>query len=224
VEYLPVEWHESFTIQSQRRLHTGSSVAGNRPSGVTIDDISLRTIPQMRQFANDTLMDVLYFMSPEHHDTIIDIVVNEMNFVVQKCRDLTGFKGDISVVGHSLGSIITWDILDHQIPRELTSESHGCRSEESYVAPETAGPDREEFNDASSDPRDPPEVTSPPVPQIRQEVTYPQLNFAVDNAFMLGSPIAVFLMMRNQREPLRQDFSLKGCSRVFNIFHPYDPV
>jgi hypothetical protein len=224
VEYLPVEWHESFTVQSQRRLHTGSSIPGNRPSGVTIDDISLRTIPQMRQFANDTLMDVLYFMSPEHHDIIIDIVVNEMNFVVQKFRDLTGFKGDISVVGHSLGSIITWDILDHQIKRGLTSESHGCRSVESSAAPETAGPDGEECHDASSDPRDPPELTSSPVPQIRQEVTYPQLDFAVDNAFMLGSPIAVFLMMRNHREPLRQDFSLEGCSRVFNIFHPYDPV
>jgi hypothetical protein len=224
VEYLPVEWHESFTIQSQRRLHAGSSVDGNRPSGVTIDDISLRTIPQMRQFANDTLMDVLYFMSPEHHDIIIEIVVNEMNVVVQKFRDLTGFQGDISVVGHSLGSVITWDILDHQIPRVLTSESHGRRSVESSAAPETAGSDTEESHDANSDPRDPPELTSPSVPQIRQEVTYPQLDFAVDNAFMLGSPIAVFLMMRNQREPLRQDFSLKGCSRVFNIFHPYDPV
>jgi hypothetical protein len=224
VEYLPVEWHESFTIQSQRRLRTGSSVAGNGPSGVTIDDISLRTIPQMRQFANDTLMDVLYFMSPEHHDIMIDIVVNEMNFVVHKFRDLTGFQGDISVVGHSLGSIITWDILDHQLRQGLMPESHGRRNVESSEAPETAGPDREEFHDASSVPQDPPERTSPVDPQSRQEVTYPQLDFAVDNAFMLGSPIAVFLMMRNQREPLRQDFSLNGCSRVFNIFHPYDPV
>jgi hypothetical protein len=54
--------------------------------------------------------------------------------------------------------------------------------------------------------------------------SYPQLSFAVDNAFLLGSPCAVFLMIRNQRAPLSQDFSLKGCSRVFNIFHPYDPV
>ena len=46
----------------------------------------------------------------------------------------------------------------------------------------------------------------------------------VDNAFMLGSPVAVFLMIRNQRKPLTTDFTLSGCSRVFNIFHPYDPV
>jgi hypothetical protein len=33
----------------------------------------------MREFANDTLMDVLFFMSPEHHDIIIDVVTNELN-------------------------------------------------------------------------------------------------------------------------------------------------
>jgi hypothetical protein len=53
---------------------------------------------------------------------------------------------------------------------------------------------------------------------------YPQLDFKVDNAFMLGSPIAVFLMIRNQRKPLSPDFKLEGCESVFNIFHPYDPV
>ena len=65
-------------------------------------DISLRTIPSMREFANETLVDVLLFMvhgtihwacfrvsltfsdlllpqSPEHHDIIIDIVTREMN-------------------------------------------------------------------------------------------------------------------------------------------------
>ena len=66
-----------------------------------IGDVSLRTIPQIRQFANDTLMDVLYFMLPEHHDIIIDIVVREMNTVVQKFRALTGYQGDVSLIGHS---------------------------------------------------------------------------------------------------------------------------
>jgi hypothetical protein len=44
-----------------------------------MQDISLRTIPNMREFANDTLMDVLFFMSPQHHDIIIDVVTHEMN-------------------------------------------------------------------------------------------------------------------------------------------------
>lgn len=53
---------------------------------------------------------------------------------------------------------------------------------------------------------------------------YPQLNFVTKNAFMLGSPISVFLKIRNQEQSLAADFYLKGCRCVFNIFHPYDPV
>lgn len=54
VEYLPIEWHEAFTIASQRRK--GPSV-NEGEEAVFIQDISLRTIPNMREFANDTLMD-----------------------------------------------------------------------------------------------------------------------------------------------------------------------
>jgi hypothetical protein len=196
VEYLPVEWHESFAIQSTRRhLSDSASTSSELRSETSINDISLRTIPNLRQFANDTLMDVLYFMSPEHHDLIIDIVVFELNYVVERFRRLTGFQGNISIAGHSLGSIITWDILDHQLKSPAASTP--------VVQPEcTTSEDRLELFTAQ----------------------YPQLEFEVDNAFMLGSPIPVFLMIRDQRHPLSVDHTLRGCPRVFNIFHPYDPV
>ncbi len=51
---------------------------------------------------------------------------------------------------------------------------------------------------------------------------YPQLNFEVMNNFMIGSPLAVFFMLRNER--LADDYHLPGCRKVFNIFHPHDPV
>lgn len=72
VEYLPVEWHEAFSFQSQRQREIAVDVGsrGLRSTNATMNDISLRTIPQMRAFANDTLMDVLYFMSPTHHDIV----------------------------------------------------------------------------------------------------------------------------------------------------------
>ena len=79
VEYLPVEWHESFSILTQRRAPLLQSSSTSTGETVMINDISLRTIPNMREFANDTLMDVLFFMSPEHHDVIIDVVTHEMN-------------------------------------------------------------------------------------------------------------------------------------------------
>jgi hypothetical protein len=247
VEYLPVEWHESFTIQSQRRLLTSTA---SHTGNFSINDISLRTIPQLRQFANDTLMDVLYFMSPEHHDIIIDIVVSEMNYIVERFRSLTGFKGDVSLVGHSLGSIITWDILDNQrVPMASSEPSERTTShQEEPQVKEPSSDSNTETISASNKGEDPDSVSpqqEAPQPYVSQEredprqpycvsqeqedafhetTAYPQLSFNVDNAFMLGSPIPVFLMIRNQRKPLSPDFTLVGCSRVFNIFHPYDPV
>ena len=264
VDYLPVEWHEAFTIHSQRRRTTDSPFGLRqqrpptlRPANVMIGDISLRTIPQMRQFANDTLMDVLYFMSPEHHDIITDIVVREMNCVVRKFRSLTGYQGNVSLIGHSLGSIISWDILKNQVPKTSLSTKTHTRKDTDEV-PVVDSMDEETYFDASpaaedvaatvSDrDADDPEFTSsnpsehhPPLSQAEESIpestasnkdsqqmpkpAYPQLSFIVDSAFMLGSPIAVFLMIRNQRNPLSKDFRLSGCSRVFNIFHPYDPV
>jgi len=226
VEYLPVEWHEAFSIETKRRS-LGSGLAEQTDSNFTINDVALRTIPQLRQFANDTLMDVLYFMSPEHHDIIIDIVVNEMNFVVERFKALTGFTGDTSVVGHSLGSIITWDILENQRVSNANVPSDKLAQMLHDVPERTISPSQVQSGATATEYTldNDPESVSPLVEETVQRLSnYPQLSFNVDNAFMLGSPIAVFLMIRNPRKPLATDYTLGGCSQIFNIFHPYDPV
>ena len=229
VEYLPVEWHEAFSILSQRRTPTVSVPDTNcGEDHVMLKDISLPTIPKMREFANDTLMDVLYFMSPEHHDIIIDIVTNEMNVVVEKLRQLTGFSGSVSIIGHSLGSIISWDILSNQrlaaasnvLDVDFGDEDHMC-------AGEANGSSQSLLSDygtaRSEEASEGPETDRPPLSvSIQPAFSYPQLDFQVENFFLMGSPVAVFLMIRNQRKPLHESFYLSGCRRVFNIFHPYD--
>ncbi|CAN0465401.1 unnamed protein product [Ascophyllum nodosum] len=54
--------------------------------------------------------------------------------------------------------------------------------------------------------------------------TFPQVSARVENVFCLGSPIGMFLMIRGQHRGLGKGFKLPGCRRLFNIFHPYDPV
>ena len=112
-------------------------------------------------------------MEPKHHKLMLDIVCAEMNTVVGKYRKLTGFVGQISLLSHSLGSVITWDILSNQIQRET-------------------------------------------------------LSFDVVHSFMCGSPVAVFLMMRNQdtgaQHSTLQHDELPRCRRIYNCFHPYDPI
>lgn len=223
LRYLPVEWHEAFSIETKRRSRSpGMAEQAAVESNFTINDVALRTIPQLRQFANDTLMDVLYFMSPEHHDIIIDIVVNEMNFVVDRFKALTGFSGDTSVVGHSLGSIITWDILENQRMPSANSSSDRLAQMLHDVPERTISPSQLQSGSVTTEYScdNDPESISPFFEEKAQRLsTYPQLAFNVDNAFMLGSPIAVFLMIRNPRKPLPTDFTLGGCSQIFNIFH-----
>jgi hypothetical protein len=79
-------------------------------------------------------------------------------------------------------------------------------------------------NNSLSDRSVTPELTSPGLLGMPPLRSYPRLSFKVQNFFLLGSPVPVFLMIRNQSKPLSEDFSLPGCSRVFAIHHPYDPV
>lgn len=187
VDYIPVEWHEKFN-----RLSRKSKV---KTRDASLHDITLNTIPSMRALANDTLLDLMYFMSPEYHDLLIDIVTEELNTVVCKANKYGGkfFSGKVSIMAHSLGSIITWDILSHQL---LPHEQDIQASSES----------------TSSD------------SQSLQEARYPQLTFEVTNTFMIGAPVPVFLLIRNQHRPMNPEYCLPACPRFFNIFHPYDPV
>lgn len=90
-----------------------------------------------------------------------------------------------------------WDILSHQIPTDKGTTQRSTNGDlDELVRRERTVP--------------------------LEAAVYPQLNFQVVNNFMIGSPVSVFLMMRN--EQLTQDYSLPGGTQVFNIFHPYDPV
>jgi hypothetical protein len=234
VEYIPVEWHEAFALQSRRtpfaaqqqQLQRGVSPPGTRattPKKETprLEHISLNTIPGLRSFVNDTLLDVLYFLSPEYHEKIISIVTAEMNLVFSKFQQLSGdafSSGRVSIVGHSLGSVITWDILAHQM---------ALGGDETYEI--DPSPIIAQNDTATIDPNcclSPIRRTEPSSPRsVLVETTYyPQLSFSVFNTFMIGSPISVFLMIRNQHQPMGEGYSLPGCKRVFNIFHPYDPA
>ena len=179
VEYIPIEWHEKFNSLSRQDI--------NDSTNPTLRDITLNTIPYMRALANDTLLDVMYFMAPEYHQLLIDIVSEEMNLVVGKVRKYLGqdFSGKISIIGHSLGSIISWDILSNQIPSVKWKS-----------------------------------VESP----LQKISNYPQLTFEPTCLFMIGAPMPVFLLLRNPHNPLPHDYQLPTCRRVFNVFHPFDPV
>ncbi|XP_068167705.1 phospholipase DDHD2 isoform X2 [Antennarius striatus] len=102
VEFLPVNWHSA--------LHGDATGVDE-----DIQRITLPSISRLRHFTNDTLLDLFFYNSPTYCQTIVDTVASEINrlHTLFKQRH-TAFKGAVSVVGHSLGSLILFDLLTNQ--------------------------------------------------------------------------------------------------------------
>ncbi|XP_061527686.1 phospholipase DDHD2 [Phycodurus eques] len=102
VEFLPVNWHSA--------LHGDATGVDE-----DIHRITLPSISRLRHFTNDTLLDLFFYNSPTYCQTIVDTVASEINrlHTLFKKRH-PKFKGEISVVGHSLGSLILFDMLTNQ--------------------------------------------------------------------------------------------------------------
>ena len=77
--------------------------------------LTLKSIPKLRSFVNDTLLDILFYTSPLYCQTILNTVVSEINriYTLFMARN-ENFSGAISVMGHSLGSLILFDVLSNQ--------------------------------------------------------------------------------------------------------------
>ncbi|XP_059121905.1 SEC23-interacting protein isoform X3 [Peromyscus eremicus] len=102
VEFLPVHWH---------------SALGGHATGVdrNIKKITLPSIGRFRHFTNETLLDVLFYNSPTYCQSIVEKVGVEINRLHSLFLSRNpNFKGKVSVAGHSLGSLILFDILSNQ--------------------------------------------------------------------------------------------------------------
>ncbi|KAI5624567.1 phospholipase DDHD2 isoform X1, partial [Silurus asotus] len=102
VEFLPVNWH--------RVLH-GESTGVDRD----MERITLPSIRGLRQFANDTVLDLFFYNSATYCQTILDTVASEINHLYYIFLQRNPqFTGAVSVAGHSLGSLILFDLLTNQ--------------------------------------------------------------------------------------------------------------
>nr|CCA20336.1 phospholipase putative [Albugo laibachii Nc14] len=109
LEMQSIEWHED--------LHG--------PTGVdnVFDLICPEGSSSIREFNKDTLMDVLYYLSPRYGQLIINSVTKQLNEKYQIFLDEhPGWEGHVSIFAHSLGSVIAYDILSHQSGNDSKKE------------------------------------------------------------------------------------------------------
>ncbi|KAL4986855.1 DDHD domain-containing protein [Aspergillus falconensis] len=224
VQVLPVCWRHLLEFPhkkaSQNRTELDLADTDMLEDDVypTLSDITLESVPAVRNLISDLAIDVLLYQS-KHRDQISAIVRDECNRIVELYRKRNpSFNGTVSLCGHSLGSAILFDIL--------CSGDTGARK--GSISDETG---------ASS------------------------FAFECEEFFCLGSPVALFEMLkgktiagrspqrgectgdyaavsvgsRSKRQPAtvgtavavtenQSAVSVPKCQQLYNIFHPSDPV
>jgi hypothetical protein len=149
---------------------------------------------------------------------IIDTVANSLNkkYAMFLMRN-KNFKGKVSLAGHSLGSLILFDLLSHQNPKNDSADKAGNSLVDSPTRSINPHKPLKRTESKQIDYRIGLSGTGQPL------MKYPQLTFEPSSFFALGSPIGMFVTVRGI-DTLGCDFRLPTCDGFFNIFHPYDPV
>ncbi|KAK5903964.1 hypothetical protein CgunFtcFv8_007702 [Champsocephalus gunnari] len=212
VEFLPVEWRSKLALDGDR-----------------VDSITPDKVRGLRDMLNGSAMDIMYYTSPLYRDEITRGLTLELNRLYSLfCSRNPDFEknGKVSIVSHSLGCVITFDIMTgwdpvrfhHQeVPDPEEAKARWPNGEERHLQ-EQLRLTRLRLRDLEDQ-----------FQGLRTSSSaVPELKFKVENFFCMGSPLAVFLALRGIRpgNSCVQDHILPTsiCKRLFNIFHPTDPV
>ncbi|XP_058912343.1 phospholipase DDHD1 isoform X7 [Kogia breviceps] len=215
VEFLPVEWRSKLTLD-----------------GDTVDSITPDKVRGLRDMLNSSAMDIMYYTSPLYRDELVKGLQQELNrlysLFCSRNPDFEEKGGKVSIVSHSLGCVITYDIMTGWNPVRLY---------EQLLQKEEELPDEQWMSYEERHLLDELYITKQRMRDIEERLhglkassmtQTPALKFKVENFFCMGSPLAVFLALRGIRpgNTGSQDHILPReiCNRLLNIFHPTDPV
>lgn len=244
IEFVPIEWYDK--VRSP-----------NHSLVTSLNAVTLSSIPALRSIANDVVFDVLMYLTPEFSGAILECVTTqivELFSTFQRVHpSFLPMGGKWSIIGHSLGSVIAWDILSI-LKDTIDKEScDGATTKTSSMMP--SSPPRYGLSASSENVRK--HGTWGPCLLKKMTTAIP---FSPDLMIFLGSPIGLFLALRGAHpifdemraiaeaerashipcddeeesvaEPPRvfnvspvicSPFALPAGA-VYNIFHPSDPV
>ncbi|KVI01294.1 DDHD-like protein [Cynara cardunculus var. scolymus] len=99
VLFIPCQWRKDLKLSGES----------------AVEKCTLPGVRGLRVTLSATVHDVLYYMSPIYCQDIINSVSNQLNRLYLKfLMRNPGYDGKVSLYGHSLGSVLSYDILCHQ--------------------------------------------------------------------------------------------------------------
>eukprot|EP01132_Coremiostelium_polycephalum_P005780 gene5780-7190_t len=191
-KFVAVEWHSAV------RQTLGSTIKDVTPQGVN-------TCPNVRLAVDDTIMDFMMWASPSYAQPIYDQVSTQLNKVYQDfLKNYPSFNGKVSLLAHSLGSVITYDILCNQSPSSVAFNNNYSKESGNvtYWKKVKGIAEHQPIKD-----------------EVMTNIKFTDLVFPVNNLFIIGSPIGALFGLRGYTQiPIPQ------CQNLFNILNQADPV
>ena len=245
LQVLPVVWRhlldfpkQSFKQNQKEQDLTDPDTYGDDDEYPSLENITVEGVPAIRNLITDLALDILLYQSA-YREHIASIVQQECNRVYELfVQRNPNFSGKVSLIGHSLGSAILFDILSRQ--------------KEPSAVPSGLYRHKKAGQRGSS-------VTKQQIPELG-------LRFQVEDFYCLGSPLGLYQMLKGRKiaarrsltglpakspgdsdslddpflgAPSQQSADLAGtrepdilsitvsspkCQQLYNIFHPADPI
>lgn len=105
IEYIPIEWYSIVRAEDS-------------PLARDLRLVTLQNIQVVRQIANEVVLDILLYLTPKYREKILTYVCSKIielySIFVELNPTFILNHGKCSLIGHSLGTVILFDLLSNQ--------------------------------------------------------------------------------------------------------------
>ncbi|KAK7516011.1 DDHD domain-containing protein [Phyllosticta citriasiana] len=232
VQALPIVWRHLLDFPRQSLKHNrkefdlGDAYSAEDEEYPSLENITVEGVPAVRNLISDLALDILLYQSPAYKGHISRIVVQECNRIYKLFKGRNpNFKGRVSLVGHSLGSAIMFDILcrqkEERAPHGERQRHHSRRNEEQGLKLDF---EVEDFYALGS-----------PIGLFQmlrgKRIAARGMRHGFQGESPLGSTNDPFMgessmsgATMSQQNHFEITTSSPKCQSLFNIFHPTDPI
>lgn len=226
VQVLPICWRHLLDFPKQslkhnRKEHDLGELDPEDQDYPSLDDITVDGVPAVRNLLQDLALDILLYQSPAYKGHISRIVLQECNRIYRLFKERNpSFNGKISLVGHSLGSAIMFDILCQQKIDKSKSHSQSNRHRRATEESLKLDFEVEDFYALGSP------IGLFQMLKGRTIAARPtSSSFAPPEtpASPLDDPFSPSAQEKRERA-FDITTSSPLCRQIFNIFHPTDPI
>ncbi|KAI7870846.1 DDHD domain-containing protein [Spinellus fusiger] len=121
IQTLPILWRQDIMFgmasDSEEGAEADLGILEPDDGCPTLEELTLEGVPNIRNVVSDVLMDIPLYMTPKYRDQMTLVIAKEVNRVyklfIQRNPDFLE-SGRVSIFGHSLGSMLAFDMLTMQ--------------------------------------------------------------------------------------------------------------